>query len=133
MKPEKLYYADTATLEVNEVPYTRDRAMSVTPIFHSTRKKALESLRPVMEENYSVAAAKLFSLWAELDDETATGLSKEDVRLLEKYGTVHVIDNLKRLEAAEEIVDKAGILKGLGEIAIKKLVKLYRGTYPKTE
>lgn len=130
---DKLFLSDTGTLTVKELPYTRDRAMCTSPIFHSTRKKALTALRSVVEENYRIAAEKLFSLWAELDDETETGIPKDEIRLLEKYGTATLIDNLKRIEAAEEVLDKAELMQNVVAVSVLKLVRRYRETYPKQE
>ena len=62
---EYLYYADTP--DIQTLPYTRDRAMSVSPLFYATRKEALV----VVKRELEVKAQKIVKRMIEIEFEIA--------------------------------------------------------------
>ncbi len=61
-----LHYIDKAQMIVRAVPYSRDRAQSITQMFFNSRKDALTALKPVIEARVQDGVDKLMAIEREL-------------------------------------------------------------------
>ena len=61
-----LFYVDIKQDTVRELEYTRQRALSVSPIFYQSRKEALMALKVRIEAKVQDGVDKLMSIEREL-------------------------------------------------------------------
>lgn len=73
-----LYYVDLAAGEVVEMEYTRDRATSVSPIFHAKKIDTLRILEQDLERRYYAALHRLRLVRKELygDSQQSTSFGR---------------------------------------------------------
>ena len=60
----KLFYVHGD--EIREVPWTKNRAKSVSPLFYTTRRQALVDLKEIITERINVGVCQIFEIEREL-------------------------------------------------------------------
>lgn len=63
---DKLHYIDHKQDELREVEYTRDRAISVAPIFYSNKRDGLIALKNILEAKMQGCVCKIMEIEREL-------------------------------------------------------------------
>ena len=62
----KLFYVCKATDTVKDLPWTKNRAKSVSPLFYTTRRQALVDLKEIITERINVGVCQIFEIEREL-------------------------------------------------------------------
>ena len=63
---DKLYYIDIKNDAVREIEYSRARAMSVSPIFYTDKRKALIALKDRCEERANHYTCRIMDIEREI-------------------------------------------------------------------
>ena len=62
----KLFYVCKATDSVKDLPWTKNRAKSVSPLFYTTRRQALVDLKEIIEQRVQNGVCQIMALEREL-------------------------------------------------------------------
>ena len=62
----KLFYVCKATDTVKDLPWTKNRAKSVSPLFYTTRRAALVDLKEIIEQRVQNGVCQIMALEREL-------------------------------------------------------------------
>lgn len=62
----KLFYVCKATDTVKDLPWTKNRAKSVSPLFYTTRRQALVDLKEIIEQRVQNGVCQIMELEREL-------------------------------------------------------------------
>ena len=62
----KLFYVCKATDSVKDLPWTKNRAKSVSPLFYTTRRQALVDLKEIIEQRVQNGVCQIMELEREL-------------------------------------------------------------------
>ena len=62
----KLFYVCKATDTVKDLPWTKNRAKSVSPLFYTTRHAALVDLKEIIEQRVQNGVCQIMELEREL-------------------------------------------------------------------
>lgn len=62
----KLFYVCKATDSVKDLPWTKNRAKSVSPLFYTTRRQALVDLKEIIEQRVQNGVCQIMEIEKEI-------------------------------------------------------------------